>query len=42
MWVFYKLNVNDNPNVTSTTPHEEEFNDKNYEAKAIEDQGTAL
>ena len=39
MQVFYKLDVNDNPNVTST-PHKEEFNDQNYEA--IEDQETAL
>ena len=39
MWVFYKLNVNDNANVTST-PRKEEFNDKNYEA--IEDRETAL
>ena len=34
MRVFYKLNVNDNTNVTST-PYEKEFNDQNYEV--IED-----
>ena len=39
MKVFYKLNVNDNTNVTST-PHEEEYDDQNYEA--IKDRETAL
>ena len=39
MKIFYKLNVNDNTNVTST-PHEEEFSDQNYEV--IEDHETAL
>ena len=39
MWVFYKLNINDNANVTSTR-HEEEFNDQNHEV--IEDQETPL
>ena len=31
MKIFYKLNVNDNPNIAST-PHEEEFSNKYYEA----------
>ena len=39
MKIFYKLNVNDNTNITST-PHEEEFSDQNYEM--IEDHVTAL
>ena len=39
MKVFYKLNVNDNTNVTST-PCEEEFSDQNYEP--IEDHKTVL
>ena len=39
MKIFYKLNINDNTNVTST-PHEEEYDDPNYEA--IEDRETAL
>ena len=39
MKVFYKLNVNDNTNITST-PHEEEFSGQNYEV--IEDHKTAL
>ena len=39
MRVFYKLNVNENTNVTST-PQKEEFNYQNYEA--IEDHKTTL
>ena len=39
MKIFYKLNVNDNTNITST-PCEEEFSDQNYEV--IEDHKTAL
>ena len=39
MKIFYKLNINDNTNITST-PHEGEFSDQNYEA--IEDGKTAL
>ena len=39
MQVFYKLNINDNVNVTSNS-HEEEFSDQNYEV--IEDMETAL
>ena len=39
MKIFYKLNVNNNANITSTL-HEEEFSDQNYEA--IEDFKTAL
>ena len=39
MKVFYKLNVNDNTNITST-PHEEEYDDQNYEV--IKDRETAL
>ena len=39
MKIFYKLNVNDNTNVTSI-PCEGEFSDQNYEA--IEDHETAL
>ena len=39
MKIFYKLNVNDHTDVTST-PHEEEFSNQNYEA--IEDHETAL
>ena len=39
MKIFYKLNVNDNTNITST-PHEEELSDQDYEA--IEDCKTAL
>ena len=30
MKIFYKLNVNENTNITST-PFEEEFSDQNYE-----------
>ena len=39
MKIFYKLNVNDNTNIASTS-HEEEFSNKYYEA--IEDCKTAL
>ena len=39
MKIFYKLNVNDSTNITSS-PHEEEFSDQNYEV--IEDCETAL
>ena len=39
MKIFYKLNINDHTNVTSTS-REEEFSDQNYEA--IEDCKTAL
>ena len=39
MKIFYKLNVNYHTNVTST-PHEEEFSNQNYEA--IKDHETAL
>ena len=39
MKIFYKVNVSDNANIVST-PHEEEFNNQNYEA--IEDFETAL
>ena len=39
MKIFYKLNVNNNANVTYT-PGEEEYSDQNYET--IEDHETAL
>ena len=39
MHVFYKLNVNENGDVTST-PHEEEFDERNYES--VEEWETAL
>ena len=39
MHIFYKLNVNKNGDVTST-PHEEEFDEQNYES--VEEQETAL
>ena len=39
MRVFYKLNVNENTNVTSA-PHKEEYDDQNH--IAIEDQETTL
>ena len=39
MRVFYKLNVKDNIDVT-TTPHEEEYTDENYES--VEEWETAM
>ena len=39
MKIFYKWNVNDNTNITST-PHEDKFSNQNYEV--IEDHKTAL
>ena len=39
MRVFYKLNVKENGDVTST-PHEEEFDEWNYES--VEEQETTL
>ena len=39
MHVFYKLNINENGDVMSI-PHEEEFDDKNYES--VEEEETAL
>ena len=39
MKVFYKLNINDNTNITSA-PYDEEYDDQNYEA--IKNRETAL
>ena len=39
MRVFYKLNVDENADITST-PHKEEYNEQNY--KSVEKWETAL
>ena len=39
MRAFYKLNIDENTDITST-PHEEEYNEQNYES--IERQETVL
>ena len=39
MRVFYKLNIKDNINIT-TTPYVEEYNELNY--KSVEEHKTAL